>query len=172
MKKNLLYRFVLFIRYVLFNEKGVIVLIPARPLRLWKTSLFLWAQSSYFSTLLSWHIIIIPQHPCRDNTKYVVVCTKKNGERWLSSLLSVDNVMVGYRIIPTCDHGEKEVGKKKTRLCDCPIAAQVNPLVTPSHHAVNSVAKRMHGCGTRLNPPSPRLFHNMYWPLVLAPLLP
>lgn len=102
-----------FIYPLRFNKKGVIVLIPARPLRLWKTSLFLWPQSSYFSTLLSWHIIIIPQHPCRDKTKYVVVCTKKNGERWLSSLLSVGNLMVAYRIIPTCDHGEKEVEKKK-----------------------------------------------------------
>lgn len=51
----------------------------------------------------------------------------------------------------------KKKWKKKTRLCDCPIAAQVNPLVTPSHHAVNSVAKRMHGCGTRLKPLSPPL---------------
>lgn len=59
----------------------------------------------------------------------------------------------------------KKKWEKKTRLCDCPIAAQVNPLVTPSHHAVNSVAKRMHGCGTRLKTPSPRLFHDMYWPL-------
>ena len=99
---------------------------------------------------------------------YVVVCTKKSGERWLSSLLSIHNVMVDYRIIPRCNQswGKRSEKQKKTRSCDCPIAAQVNPLVTPSHHAVNSVAKRMHGCSTRLN--TPASFTICTGPLVLA----
>lgn len=113
LKKKILYRFVLFIRYVLIRRRSSYSYLLGHYV-CGRHHSFSGRNRLYFSTLLSWHIIIIPQHPCRDKTKYVVVCTKKNGERWLSSLLSVDNVMVGYRIIPTCDHGEKEVGKKNT----------------------------------------------------------
>lgn len=114
-------------------------------------------------------------------TYVVVVCTKKSEEPSLSSLLSIHNVMVDHRIIPSCKIiGEKEGKNKKktTCLCVCPIAAQANPLVTPSHHAVNSVAKRMHGCGIRLKtstlPPPPPLSPYVLatCPCHLPPLLP